>query len=148
GGTYLGTSLINTDPNLESAPSVSMDNAGNAVVAYQEYITPDWGIYANRVSSAGVVGGRIQVQDHGGGVNELYPSVALAPSGGLFVVAYDTPGGVQVTEMSAADTAMATLGPVTGSGPAISIDGYGRYLVTYYRSNPANVFSRRDFLSD
>jgi hypothetical protein len=155
-GGFLGTAAVNTDANLETAPSVSMDNQGNAVVAYQEFITPDWGIYANRVSSTGVVGARITVRDAGGGFNETAPAVALAPTGGvanahLFVVAYDTPNGVQVTEMSETDTPLATLGPVTGALPAISIDGSNRYLVTYHRhdnSGHEDIYSRRDFLSD
>ena len=58
---------------------------------------------------------------------------------------------VQVTEMSASNTSLATLGPVSGVGPAISIDGFDRYLVTYTRFNSSSglgdIFSRRDFLS-
>ena len=65
-----------------------MDNSGNAVIAYAELGSSDRGIYANRLSAAGSLSGRITVQDVGG-VFERFPSVALAPSGGQFVVAYD-----------------------------------------------------------
>ena len=50
-GNPLGTSFVNTDTNQEIGPSISMDSTGNAVVAYQEFVGRDYGIYANRVSS-------------------------------------------------------------------------------------------------
>src|SRR5262249_37846861 len=122
---------INFDSNPEHNPSVSMDRNGNAVVAYQRFIGGDHGIYANPFTfGTGAVSSLITVQDVGG-IDETNPSVAMARAGGQFVVAYDTPNGVQVTEMGSDNSQLATLGPVTGSGPAISIDAYGRYLVTY-----------------
>jgi hypothetical protein len=142
---------INFDSNFESSPSVSMDNAGNAVVAYQEYVGGDYGVYANRLSAGGAVGGRITVQAVGGGVNETEPSVALAPTGGQFVVAYETQNLVDVTEIGSDDSPLATLDPFTGGDPAISIDGLDRYVITYTRLNSTtghdDIFSRRSFLS-
>jgi hypothetical protein len=150
-GAFLTTVGVNTDTNYESAPSVAMDNAGNAVVAYTENFPLFDGIFANRVTSGGSVGGRIEVSAVFG-IDEINASVALAPTGGQFVVAYDNDNGtVSVTEMGSDDSVLATLGPVTGSNPAISIDGFDRYLVTYQRFNAStgheDIFSRRDFLS-
>jgi hypothetical protein len=150
GALLRGDIHINYDSATEYTPRVAMDNAGNAVVAYEEDADgSDWGIYANRLSGAGAVGGRITVQDASGS-DELSPSVALAPTGGRFVVAYDTDDGVQVTEVGSNNSILTTLGPVVGFSPAISIDGLGRYVVTYTRSNAAtghdDVFSRRDSL--
>ena len=125
-----------------------MDNSGNAVIAYAGPTSPIGGISANRLSAGGSLSGRITVQNTGDA-----PSVALAPSGGQFVVAsFSFHHTVQVTEMSASNTSLATLGPVSGEGvPAISIDGFDRYLVTYSRFNSlsghSDIFSRRDFLS-
>ena len=89
-GSFLRSVIVNFDSNFESHPSVSMDNSGNAVIAYEELGSSDSGIYANRLSAAGSLSGRITVQDVGG-VNETSPSVALAPSGGQFVVALRIP---------------------------------------------------------
>jgi hypothetical protein len=131
-------------------PSVAMDNAGNAVVVYQWFAFTDYGIYSTRLSSGGAVGSVFYVRDDDG-IDETNPSVALAPTGGQFVVAYETDNGVQVTEMDSNNAPLATLGPVGGFTPAISIDGFGRYLVTYDRLNEVtgheDIFSRRDFLS-
>jgi hypothetical protein len=145
--------IINDDPNLELSPSISMDNAGNAVIAYEESIGSDYGIYANRLSSGGSVGGRITVRNDAA-LNENRPSVVLAPTGGQFVVAYgthDIRSAVQVTEMGSNDVPLTTLGPITGFNAAISIDGYDRYVVTYTQFNSAtgheDIFSRRYFLS-
>jgi hypothetical protein len=146
-----GNITINNDSNLEGSPSIAMDNAGNAVVAYDEIVGGPEGIYANRLTAAGAVGPRITVQA-GGGIGEIFPTVALAPTGGLFVVAYQNGNGVQLTEVGSDDSILATLDPIDGFAPAISIDGLGRYAVTYVRADGSTgghdqIFSRRHFLS-
>ena len=80
-------------------PSISMDNNGNAVVAYEAAANGQGtGIYANRLSSGGVVSGRITVLAASFGNGEGCPSVALARTGGQFVVAYNKPThGLQAT---------------------------------------------------
>ena len=78
-GAFAGTSYVNVDTNFETEPSVSMDNAGNAVVAYVEAIGLSTGIFADRVSAAGLVGLRITVA-YGGGISYFVPSVALSPT--------------------------------------------------------------------
>ena len=161
-GAYSGTSYVNVDTNRESAPSVSMDNAGNAVVAYTEVIGGSSGVFANRVSAAGAVGPRVTVA-YGGGVSYWSPSVALSPTTGAFVVALDTSSfyfegafvmGVLAVEFSANDTALEPLvdalgSPNDGGQVSVSIDGRNRYLVTFADSNGSidEVDSLRDFLS-
>jgi hypothetical protein len=151
-GAYLTTAFVNTDSNYESAPSVTMDGGGNAVVVYTENFPGLFdGIFGNRVTSGGSVGGWIQVSAVFG-IDEFHASVALAPTGGQFVVAYDNDNGtVGVTEMGSDDSVLTTLGPVTGSNPALSIDGFERYVVTSERFNAAtgheDIFSRRALLS-
>jgi hypothetical protein len=151
--------FINFDSNPEHNPSIAMDNAGNAVVAYQEQLGRTE-IVANRLGSDGTVGNPIVVANPII-TDALNPSVALAPSGGLFVVAYTSvpsSGGssvVRTTEVAANDTVRfhgdSTDSPFDGNVPAVSIDGFGRYVVSYARSNPAthrqDIFSRRSFLT-
>jgi hypothetical protein len=149
-GTLLhGAVHINYDTKPEYESSVSMDNAGNAVVAYAEFVGIDDGIYANRWSSSNVVSSKINVHNTFG-IDERFPSVALAPTGGQFVVAYNTNDGFQATEIDANNKHVTTFGPVDGSGPAMSVDGSGHWLVTYERSNSSSghldIFGRRDFL--
>ena len=156
-----GGLFINFDSNPEHNPSISMDAAGNAVVAYQEFeggVKND--ILANRLSSDGSVGGAIFVANAIFD-DDINPSVALAPAGGQFVVAYDSvlpsgiSGGVRTIEVAADDTVRfhgdSTDGPFDGFGPAVSIDGFGRYVLTYARTNPAthrqDIFRRRFFLT-
>jgi hypothetical protein len=132
---------------LEQAPDIAMDNAGNAVVVYQEQVGGDFDIKARRVSSSGVVGSEINVR--ASGLDDTNPSVALAPTGGQFVVAYGTGGQIEVAEVSATDSVKAILGPVAGSDAVVSIDGLGRYEVTYSKivGVRSTIFKRRDFLS-
>jgi hypothetical protein len=150
-GAYLTTAGVNTDTNYESAPSVAMDSGGNAVVVYTEDFSGFDGIFANRVTGGGSVGGTIEVSAVFG-IDEINASVALAATGGQFVVAYDNDNGtVSVTEMGSDNSVLATLGPVTGDVPAISIDGFDRYAVTYERFNASSghedIFNRRALLS-
>ena len=100
-GTLAGKSSVSVAAGLEPMPSVAMDYSGNAVVAYVE---PDavsgwYSIFANRVTAAGTVGPPIAVADSPVS-NDHFPSVALAPTTGEFVVA-DTKhleAGVHVQE--------------------------------------------------
>src|SRR5262249_44668118 len=117
-------------------------------------------IVANRLGSDGSVGNAIVVA-HNNYVDSVNPSVALAPSGGQFVVAYDSvlasgsSVGVRSVEVAANDAVRfhgdSTDGPFNGVSPAVSIDGFGRYVLTYERRNAAtnheDIFSRRFFLS-
>ena len=58
-GVFSGTSHVSTDHTLEYAASASMDNNGNAVVAYTEQFADNsFGVYANRVTAAGAVAPR------------------------------------------------------------------------------------------
>jgi hypothetical protein len=161
-GALLGGGIfINFDSNPEHNPSIAMDAAGNAVVAYQEIVGGvNNAIAANRLGSDGSVGPRIFVSVPIA-TNSVNPSVALAPSGGQFVVVYDSVSasgsslGVRSVEVASDDTVRfhgdSTDGPFNGSNPAVSIDGFGRYVVTYERLNPAtnrvDIFSRRFFLT-
>src|SRR5262245_791332 len=100
-GAQVGT----TGPSPGLYPDVAMDNAGNAVVAYQKLIGNDYDIKATRVSSTGTVGTETIVRATTR--DEAAPSVALAPTGGQFVVAYYAGGQVEAAEMAADDTRLA-----------------------------------------
>jgi hypothetical protein len=148
-GKFIDLKKVNTDAQVETLPSVAVDNAGNAVVAYEVLINqgdiPLADIWANRVGHDGtVIKPDIFVQHQG-----WSPSVALEPAGGPFAVASISNPYVQfqVTEISGSNTPMANNGPYSGSYPAISVDGSGRLLATYQHENaafgPDEVFSRR-----
>src|SRR5262249_50060644 len=161
GALIHGFIFINFDSRPERNPSIAMDAAGNAVVAYQELLGIHSIIAANRLRSDGSVGGAIVVAESED-INDFNASVALAPSGGQFAVAYVSAqlsgisAGVRVVEVAANDTVShfgqpPEAGPFDGSSPAASIDGFGRYVVSYERRNPAtnrvDIFSRRFFLT-
>jgi hypothetical protein len=161
GALVRGFFIINFDSNPEHNPSIAMDAAGNAVIAYQEFLGIHSIIVANRLGSDGSVSTGIQVAENPQ-INALNPSVALAATGGQFVVAFDsalgsgTSTGVRAVEVAADNTVRGsanppTAGPFDGNSPAVSIDGFGRYVITYGRFNPStnrqDIFSRRFFLS-
>src|SRR5262249_8127455 len=85
-GQSLGTVGVATSTAREQAPSVSMDFAGQAVVAYQKVVGNNFDIKARRVSAAGAVGSEINVASSAD--DEINPSVALRREGDQFVVGY------------------------------------------------------------
>jgi hypothetical protein len=139
---------------------MAMDSAGNAVVAY----VAATGTFANRVTASGAVGPRIIVDNDG---NDRAPSVALSPTTGAFIVAFETNDfpvgdpffhvlvpGFYAVEFSPSGTALEPLfeaagSPDDGSGVSVSIDDQGRYMVTFaQRSGTTDeVGSLRDLLA-
>ena len=143
GGGLFGTHAVATSGQNERNPSVSIDNFGNAVVAYQKFVGGDWDIKARRVGNTGFVGGEINIRNTFD--NEINPSVALRRGGsGGFVVAYDTPGGVQVAEVTASNSVAAIRNAgASRFGPAVSINGADFYLLTYTSNDAGDLNIRR-----
>jgi hypothetical protein len=148
-GLYLDHLTINNSSRDQQNPSVSINSKGDAVVAYQEWV-PSAGmtpgaysiIVANRVSSAGAVGVEAVVAAYSGS-NQANPSVALGDTGS-YAVTYDGQNpvqgnGVWVAMVPASDTRIYPVvtygGPADGVDAAVSVDGFGRVLVTYTRNN-------------
>jgi hypothetical protein len=144
-GGYLGTVPVAATSAFESLPSVSVDNSGNAEVAWQVGSGNSAFIEARRVSSTGLLG---PVTGIAGG---SAPSVALKPTGGGFVVAYNGIsefGDVKVTEVSANGAAV-TFDAGQRDTPKVSINAADNYLLTYRFDDRAafDVFGRLGHLS-
>jgi hypothetical protein len=132
-------------------PSVSVDDLGNAVVAWQQNNSNNSQILARRVSRTGVLGPVLNIATPAAFTYDRNPSVALKRDGsGAFVVSYEVdapiilsrginppaislPVGdsVQVAEVTPFN-AITTLFAGPELGPtAVSIDESGQYLLTY-----------------
>jgi hypothetical protein len=148
---------------LDMHPSVAMDQDGNCVVVY-EHRQQVWNgqlangfkidVDARRVPwksdpAVGPVGLPITVlPNQGGTLNQagdpnwydLHAAVAVAAHGGAFVVAnQDVYGDVYVTEVTGSNQVgnpvKQSITVAVHSETAVSIDGSGRYLVTYSTDN-------------
>ncbi len=139
-GTFISQSPIPPDalpgsgvPN--QAPSIAMDNVGNAVIAFQQLDGNNWDIFATRYN--GTVGNPIAIATTSR--NETIPSVALEETGGAFVVAYETLStgfpslfSVNVAEVNASNVVFST--QTAGSfrfTPHVSINGQNEFLLAY-----------------
>jgi hypothetical protein len=151
-GALLGASTISSNTGFDALPSVAMDRSGNAVVAWQRGF--QFNIKARRVSSTGLASAEINIASNGQAV-ERNASVALAQSGGRFVVAYDTAviftsTRTEVAEVSATNV-VTTFDAGVRSNPAVSINGANNYLVTYNSddgpTDGQNVRGRRGHLA-
>jgi hypothetical protein len=141
-GTFLGRNVISFSTLYDQTPSVSMDNVGDAVVAWEQ----NGNIAAVRVSSTGSQGAQINIANTSN--LEFGPSVALKPGGGGFVVTYEsltpTSAHAKVAEVSAFNS-VTTFDAGSVSGAAVSIDAFGDYLVTYTGSD-LDIHGRRGLL--
>jgi hypothetical protein len=144
-GGLLGSDAIALSTAFEDSPSVSVDNFDNAVVAYDRSGTS---ILARRVGSNGSLGAEINIASSSTGVS--VPSVALKRGGGGFVVAYQTyENGLRtkVGEVTAFN-AVLTYDAGLRTTPAVSINGFDDYILTYTSSDAgdANIRGRRGHL--
>jgi hypothetical protein len=146
-GKLIDVKTIANTTEEETAPSVSLDDGFNGIVAYQSapFFSAVGGatynnVYAKRVTQSGVVGNPIQVATST--LDETNPSVALdhAAGNGKFVVAYDTVDPtflfssptVIVKEYSGANVLQTTYNVASPSNrPQLSIDSNGNYFVVY-----------------
>jgi hypothetical protein len=153
-GVLLANVPVAQSGSDEEQPSVSMDDSGNAVVAYEKNIgglatdSQNYNIVARRVTSAGTLSQEFTIAATSN--QELTPSVALSHAGGAFVVSYvSTPKLNDVDPMTVTVAEINGLNSVIGSfgcgsprvGPSISIDGSNTYLVVYQDGNESGVAS-------
>jgi hypothetical protein len=144
-GALLAKHTIALSTAFESLPSVSMDNFGNAVVAWQRKLNGNNDVLARRVSSAGALGFPNLIA--GTPLGERSPSVALKRGGGGYVVAYetDTPSGshIRVVEVTASDVVLPPIDAGARFSPAVSINGVNKYLLTYTAVDAGDLNIRR-----
>jgi hypothetical protein len=146
-GRLTADPIIAGDGPDETNPSVSVDNFGNAVVAWTQN-TPNSDILARRVSASGALGPELTIfaSPTNSGDYVQGPSVALKRDGsGAFVVAYEATdpvieiargavaiplgSSVQVSEVSSSN--QVTTVTAGDFDPAVSINNSGQYLLTY-----------------
>jgi hypothetical protein len=141
-GQFLGRNTISFSSLYDQTPSVSMDNAGDAVVAWEQ----NNDIVAMRVSSTGAQGPQISIANSSN--IEFGPSVAMRRDGGGFVVTYEsltsTSARAKVAEVSAFNS-VTTFDAGTNSGQSVSIDGFGDYFISS-TGNELDIHARRGFL--
>src|SRR5262249_5947431 len=139
-------------------PNISMDNAGNAVVAYQTVnqggsgqFFNTWDISVDRMNSSGNVVSIKSITSTGIGVGSpllgtpppfpsTTPDIALDPNGtGMYVVSFNTrllgiPSNrtVQIDEVNGADNIFYAYnfpGFPNNNSSAVSLDGSGNYML-------------------
>ncbi|WP_165071864.1 hypothetical protein [Paludisphaera rhizosphaerae] len=143
-GGLLGTNFIDTSTAFESRPSVSMDDAGNSVVAWQRQTFGNNDILARRVSSTGVMSSTLSIAATS--FSEESPKVALKRSGGAFVVVYNgfdqTSEHVRVAEVSSSNN-ITRYDAGIRSDASVSINSVGQYVVTYTSNDGGDLNIRR-----
>ncbi len=146
-GTLIQQTPVATSTALEEAPSIAMDYNGNAVIAYEKFNGNNWDIKARRLSNTGSLSGELSIASTW--ANETAPSVAMAPTGGTFVVGYNSNYNVFVSEVNAANTVTSTLNAGSSRfGASVSTGPQSQILLTYTVStgNFSNIGGRRGHL--
>jgi hypothetical protein len=127
------------------SPSVAMDNNGNGVVVWERA----GNIQARRFDSSGAPA-FYDFTIAGTSATERNASVAMRRGGGGFVVAYESLSSgtrTKVAEVSAFNS-VTTQDAGTRSAPAVSINAFGDYLLTYTSPDGSdqNIRGRRGYL--
>ena len=147
-GSLIGVAPVALSGAVEDLPSVSVDNGGNAVVAYRRNGRD---ILARKVSAAGTLGNEIAITLSQNFVS--VPSVAAKRGGGGFVVAYQIqtdvtqPHHTRIAEVSASGV-VSTVDAGVRFVPAVSINGFDDYIVSYTSpdGSETNIRGRRGHL--
>jgi hypothetical protein len=143
-GASVSSHVVADTPSTETVPSVSIDNAGNAVIAWQVTTNGNADISARRLSAAGFFGTTKAITSDS--LSERNPQVALARTGGAYVVVYNgtVPAGAHalVAEVSASDKAT-ILDAGNRADPSVSINGSGQYVVSYTSNDNGDLNIRR-----
>lgn len=134
-----------SDGPEDSAPSVSMNSAGNMVVAWHNI--NGFGIHARRVSANGTTGAVFQVSS---GNSVAFPRVALNPNGEGFIVGFtnlrvlngEAAHIANVAEVNANNQSVILTVAKPAQAPAImggvTYRSDGRYLLTFSASNSSD----------
>ena len=159
-GVLTNKFLISSTPNLtfNFAPSVAVDDSGNSVTAWSANGNGGSDVKARRVSASGIAGPVLNIASTSD--NEGGPSVAMKRDrhgGGSFVVAYNSSSAsvsgtrlqVLVAEVSGSDVVTTLDAGQPRFGPAVSIDGFDNYIVTYSDISgiDLNIHERRGHLA-
>ena len=156
-GNLVNTRTIVSGTSSADKPSVSMDNSGNTVVAWQQLVGSDTDIKARVVSSTGVMQGTSTIANSLD--NEFAPDVAFRRTGGIYVVTYTRGAkdassstwqvrGSEITSATGATRSSFSVASGT-SGSAVAFGSGNAYSLSYEtrlsRSNDPGfgIFRRR-----
>jgi hypothetical protein len=132
GNLLLQQGIAGFNGDIDTNPSVSMDNSGNAVVAWLHHDSSNnFDVQDTRVSAFGAAG-RLNTFTAAFPA-EVKPSVALEQTGGAYVLVYEGPSltnEVEVAEVSATDhVSISTV--LNRREASVSISPTNQYLITY-----------------
>jgi hypothetical protein len=77
----------------QSFPSLAVDPSGNAYAVWRDERNGDWDIYYSYRPAGGAWGPNVRVDDDGTGADQVFPSLAVDPSGNAYAVWRDERNG-------------------------------------------------------
>ena len=143
-GALLSSQVAANTPVTETVPSISMDNNANAVIAWQGTSLVNADIIARRLSASGIFGTTKAITLDS--LSERNPKVALAQTGGAYVVVYN--GVANNTEHAfvaevTADDNETIIDAGNRTDPSVSINGSGQYVISYTSNDGGDLNIRR-----
>jgi hypothetical protein len=147
-GVWSTNARVNDDVDTENqqSPAITVDNAGNAYVVWEDERNGDADIYFAYRPAGGPWGADVKVNDDTDAAGQYGPSIALDGSGNAYVVwedernedldydvyfAYRPTGGVWGTNVRINDDASDPLDGIRQGAPAIAVDGSGNAYVAW-----------------
>ena len=143
-GSLLSSQVAANTPVTETVPNISMDNDGNAVIAWQATSNGNADIIARRLSASGFLGTTKAITLDS--LFEQNPKVAIARTGGAYVVVYNGVANNSehafVAEVTANDKET-VFDAGNRADPSVSINASGQYIISYTSNDNGDPNIRR-----
>jgi hypothetical protein len=147
GGVLGVNTKVNDDASgeFQMFSSISMDAAGNFVIAWQDYRNANWDIYYQRYTSTGsTLGTNTKANDDAGSMDQQVPSISMDGTGNFVVVWQDYRYGQNNPDIIG--QRYFSSGSPNGGNYRIVADGpnFGETSPVVYANNSSIIFSWQD----
>ena len=151
-GTVVGINfMINSDVGTaeQYSPSVSMDNAGNFIIAWHDFRNSNWDVYSQKYDNAGAVVGINFIVNHDIGTTDQYRPIVSMNSSGNFIITWvdSRNGNTDIYSQQYDSTGMAVginfminddLGTTDQYSPSVSMNNTGNFIIVWMDERNGN----------
>jgi hypothetical protein len=140
---------------VQNVPAIAIDSSGKFLIVWEDHRYDAGDVYLQRYSSSGTpVGSNLMVNDDGGTITQIQPTVAMNGSGNavvtwqdfrngpydIYAQRYDPLGNPQGSNLKVNDDA----GTASQYNPAVAMANSGNFVITWqdYRNGDFDIYAQ------